>query len=77
MREWKERWDEYRQWAESHAEPDSRSPAQIMSDIEFLYRSYPLEVRRTDPDPEKSGIQHLYRILALYERTRQSRIDAG
>jgi hypothetical protein len=45
-----------------------------------LYRSYPEDVRRTDPDPDKTGVQELYRILALldalYERQRQSRISA-
>ncbi len=47
-----------------------------MSDVEFLYRNYPEEVRTTDPDPGKTGIQNLHRILALYERKRQSRIGA-
>jgi hypothetical protein len=76
MKEWSQRWNEYRRWAEAHATPDPRSPEQIMSDVEFLYRNYPEEVRTTDPDPGKTGIQNLHRILALYERKRQSRIGA-
>ena len=47
-----------------------------MADVEFLYRSYPLEVRSTDPDPEKLGIQDMHRVLALYERKLQSRSSA-
>ena len=69
-------WAEYRRWAEAHAEPDPRSPVEIMADVEFLYRSYPLEVRSTDPDPEKLGIQDMRRVLALYERKLQSRSSA-
>jgi hypothetical protein len=75
-----EQWNRYREWAETHVEPDPRSPAQIMADVDWLYRSYPEDVRRTDPDPDKTGVQELYRILALldalYERQRQSRISA-
>ena len=47
-----------------------------MADVEFLYRSYPLEVRSTDPDPKKLGIQDMRRVLALYERKLQSRSSA-
>jgi hypothetical protein len=75
-----EQWNRYREWAETHVEPDPRSPAQIMADVDWLYRSYPEDVRRTDPDPDKTGVQELYRILALldalYERQRQSRVSA-
>lgn len=56
--------------------PTPRSPVEIMADVEFLYRSYPLEVRSTDPDPEKLGIQDMRRVLALYERKLQSRSSA-
>jgi len=75
-KQWSERWAQYRSWAEAHAEPDPRSPVEIMADIELLYRSFPEEVRSTDPDPEKTGIQNLRRVLALYERKLQSRSSA-
>jgi hypothetical protein len=75
-----QQWNRYREWAETHVEPDPRSPAQIMADVDWLYRGYPEDVRRTDPDPDKTGVQELYRIFALldalYERQRQSRINA-
>ena len=73
---WRSQWSEYQRWAESHPEPDRRSPAAIMADIDFLYNSYPPEVRSTDPDPDKLGIQDLRRVLALYERKLQSRSSA-
>jgi hypothetical protein len=75
-KEWTSRWAEYRRWADAHAEPDPRSPTAIMADIDFLYRSYPQEVRGTDPDPQKLGIQNLRRVLAVYERKLQSRSSA-
>ncbi len=76
MNDWSRRWDDYTRWADAHAAPDPRSAAQIVRDIDLLYRGYPEEVRRTDPDPDKTGIQEMYRILGLYERKRQSRISA-
>ena len=75
-KQWSSQWSEYQRWAEGHSEPDPRYPAEIMKDIDFLYRSYPPEVRSTDPDPEKLGIQDLRRVLALYERKLQSRSSA-
>ena len=75
-KQWSARWAEYRRWAEAHAEPDPRPSEAIMADIEFLYRSYPQEVRSTDLDPDKLGIQDLRRVLALYERKLQSRSGA-
>ena len=65
LKEWSRRWREYSAWAEANAAPDPRTPQVIMSDLEFLYRSVPEEVRLRDPDPEKLGIQNLHRILAL------------
>jgi len=80
MKDYSQQWNGYREWAETHVEPDPRSPAQIMADVDWLYRAYPEDVRTTDPDPDKTGVQELYRILALvdapYERQRQSRISA-
>jgi hypothetical protein len=75
MTEWSQKWAEYQRWADTHSEPDSRSPETIMRDIEALYWSYPEEVRRTDPDPAITGVQALHRAFALYERQRQLRID--
>ena len=72
MKEWTDRWAEYQEWADAHAEPDRRSPRQIMADIEFLYRVCPESVRRTDPDPEKLGVQNLYRVFALCDRELRS-----
>lgn len=74
--EWTLRWAEYRRWAEAQSELDPRSPADIMADIDVLYQGYPPEVRSTDPDPMKLGIQDLRRVLALYERKLQSRSGA-
>ena len=65
LKEWSRRWREYSVWAEANAAPDPRTPQQIMSDLELLYRSVPEEVRLRDPDPEKLGIQNLHRILGL------------
>jgi hypothetical protein len=65
MNDHNQQWNRYREWAEAHVEPDPRSPAEIMADVDWLYRSYPEDVRRTDPDPDKTGVQELYRILAL------------
>jgi hypothetical protein len=48
-----------------------------MADIEFLYRVCPEQVRRTDPDPEKLGIQNLHRVLALCDREFRTRSGAG
>ena len=80
MKDHNQQWKRYREWAETHIEPDPRSPVQIMAGVDSLYRAYPEDVRRTDPDPDKTGVQELYRILALldalYERQRQSRISA-
>ena len=39
MKEWSQRWNEYRRWAEAHSEPDLRSSGQIMGDVDFLYLS--------------------------------------
>lgn len=80
MKNYSQQWNRYREWAETHIEADSRSPVEIMADVDWLYRAYPEDVRRTDPDPDKTGVQELYRILALvdalYERQRQSRSSA-
>lgn len=57
MKDYNHQWNRYREWAETHVEPDPRSPAQIMADVDWLYRAYPEDVRRTDPDPEKTGVQ--------------------
>ena len=73
MNNWKESWAAYQQWAEAHTEPDPRSPQDIMRDIDWLYRSYSEEVRSTDPDPEKLGIQNLHRIFALYDQQLKQR----
>jgi len=75
MKEWRERWNRYQEWAETHAEPDRRSFSEILKDVDWLYSNFPEDVRRTDPDPEKLGIQNLYRIFALCEQKRQSRIS--
>ena len=79
MNEWTEKWAEYKKWADVQAEPDRRSPQQIMADLEFLYSLYPESVRQTDPDPEKLGVQHLYRVFAICDRELRSRrgADAG
>ena len=77
MKEWRERWDKYREWAEAHAEPDRGSPVDIMRDVDWMYANFPEEVRRTDPDPEKLGIQNMYRIFALYDRKLQARSGVG
>ena len=74
MKLWHERWAEYQEWAETHSGPDPRSPAAIMRDVDWLYANVPREIRTTDPDPEKLGIQNMRRIFDLYERKRQSRI---
>ena len=68
MHEWTEKWRAYQEWAESHAEPDRRSPERIMADLEFLYASFPEHVRRHDPDPQKLGIQEMRRALGLLDR---------
>ncbi len=77
MKEWRKRWSEYQQWAETHSGPDPRSPVDIMRDVDWLYANFPEHIRTTDPDPEKLGIQEMYRIFDLYERKRQSRIGPG
>ena len=77
MKQWRERWSEYQQWAETHSGPDPRSPVDIMRDVDWLYANFPEHIRTTDPDPEKLGIQEMYRIFDLYERKRQSRIGPG
>ena len=73
MNAWHESWRHYREWAEAHREPDQRLPAAIMADIEALYRALPEEVRATDLDPEKKGVQEMYRgfalLQALHDRT--------
>jgi hypothetical protein len=76
MNDWSRRWDDYTRWADDHAAPDQRSPVQIVSDLDLLYSGYSEEMRRTDPDPAKTGVQELYRILGLYDRKLQSRIGA-
>ncbi len=77
MKNWRTRWDDYRQWAETHSAPDPRSPVAIARDVDWLYANFPQHVRTTDPDPEKLGIGEMYRIFDLYERQRQSRIGSG
>jgi hypothetical protein len=77
MKVWRARWEAYRQWAEDNAAPDPRSPREIMDDIEFLYRCAPEEVRKTDPDPEKTGVRNLYRAFALYDARLRSGIGSG
>ena len=77
MKHWHKRWADYQQWAEIHSGPDPRSPVDIMRDVDWLYANFPEHIRTTDPDPEKLGIQEMYRIFHLYERKRQSRIGPG
>jgi hypothetical protein len=69
LKEWSRRWREYNAWAEANAGPDPRTPQQIMSDLELLYRNVPEELRLRDPDPEKLGIQNLHRILRRLSET--------
>lgn len=76
MKNWRARWDGYRQWAENNSAPDPRSPVDIMHDVDWLYANFSEEVRTTDPDPKKLGIREMHRIFGLYERNRQSRISA-
>jgi hypothetical protein len=59
LKEWSRRWREYNVWEEANAAPDPRTPQEIMSDVELLYRNMPEEVRLNDPDPEKLGLQHV------------------
>ena len=70
---YREAWKQYQEWADAHIEPDRRPPIQIMADIEALYRALPEHIRAIDPDPEKKGVQEMYRgfarLQALYERT--------
>jgi len=70
---WKTQWNEYQKWAEDHAEPDPRSPVEIMADVEFLYQNFPEDVRRIDPDPEKIGVQNLHRVFAKLQRIMDER----
>jgi len=77
MKNWHKQWSDYQEWAETHSAPDPRSPIAIARDVDWLYANFPEEVRTTDPDPEKLGIQEMYRIFGLYERKRQSRIVPG
>ena len=65
LREWSRRWREYREWADANGAPDRRPPQAIMRDLETLYGGFSEDVRRTDPDPEKLGIQDLHRIFRL------------
>ena len=65
MHEWTAKWQAYQEWAEGQSNLDERSPPDIMRDLDFLYRNFPEEVRRCDPDPEKLGIQEMRRILGL------------
>jgi hypothetical protein len=47
-----------------------------MDDIEFLYRCAPEDVRKTDRDPEKTGVRNLYRAFALYDARLRSGIGS-
>ena len=77
MKEWRAQWSEYQKWAEANDGPDRRPWEAILKDLGFLYRSYSEEVRRTDPDPEKKGIQEMHRVFALHDRLLRSRGGTG
>ena len=67
---WREHWREYDLWAEQNQPLDRRPFECILRDLDVLYRQFPLEVRQTDPDPEKLGVQRYHQILAAHERIR-------
>lgn len=74
--DYKQAWAQYQAWSNAQGEIDLRPPAAVLADIECLYRTLPPEVRVADPDPEKKGVQEMYRgfalLQALYERNLKS-----
>ncbi len=73
MADRKAQWRAYNEWQKSHDGYDPRPLSEIFRDIDFIYSQYSEEVRRTDPDPEKRGIQEMRRILGLHEQWRRNR----
>lgn len=62
-----------RQWAAFHRwevsqPPLDRDPAAILADLGAIWSWLPPEVRLTDPDPQKLGIQKMRAALALLRR---------
>ena len=56
-------WLAWHRWADSQP-PLDRDPAEILADLGAIWSWLPPEVRLTDPDPEKLGIQKLRAALA-------------
>ena len=67
----KEDWElRERQWAAFHEweasrDPDSHPTDNVIADIGTLLEWLPENVRRSDPDPAKTGIRRMRRILSL------------
>jgi hypothetical protein len=61
-------WDAFHRW-EAENPPPARDPADVIADLGAIYSWLPPEVRNTDPDPEKLGIQKMRAALARLRQT--------
>ncbi|MCP5117944.1 MAG: hypothetical protein GY953_44575 [bacterium] len=70
--QWAERlrqWEAFRQW-ESRQPPRQVDSKTIVGDLGAIWAWFPEEVRRRDPDPEKTGVQRMRAALAILSRDR-------
>lgn len=63
--------EEFNRWEQCNPAPERPFTA-ILADLSFLLMLLPAEVRETDPDPEKLGVQELHRLLARYTEFKTS-----
>ena len=60
-------WDAFHKW-EASQEPDPCSAEAAIGDVGAILEWLPEDVRRQDPDPDKTGIRRMHAILGLLAR---------
>ena len=58
------RWKKFHEW-EAQQPPVERSAAAIIADLGAIRQWLPEAVRVHDPDPEKKGVQAMFRALSV------------
>ena len=65
----RKQFEAFNRWEAENIAP-RRDLAAVLADLSAIWRRLPQDVRSTDPDPEKLGVQRMHRVLALLARRR-------